>query len=72
MVLDMYNHDVILGMNWLSAHHASIDCYKKEIVFQPPMGKSFRFQGMKSRSISKTITTLKARKLITHGVGVPG
>ena len=55
-------------MNWLSAHHASIDCYKKKIVFHPSMGKSFRFQGTKLGSVPKTISALKARKLIGHGV----
>ena len=67
MVLDMYDYDIILGMDWLSAHHASIDCYKKKIVFHPSMGKSFRFQGTKLGSVPKTITALKARKLIGHG-----
>ncbi|XP_022946901.1 uncharacterized protein LOC111450842 [Cucurbita moschata] len=67
MVLDMYDYDIILGMDWLSAHHASINCYKKEIVFHPSRGKSFRFQGTKLGSVPKTITALKARKLIGHG-----
>ena len=67
MVLDMYDYDIILGMDWLSAHHSSIDCYKKEIVFHHSMGKSFGFQGTKLGSVPKTITTLKARKLISHG-----
>ncbi|WP_141769434.1 hypothetical protein, partial [Klebsiella pneumoniae] len=51
----------------LTRTHASIDCYKKEIVFHPSMGKSFRFQGTKLGSVPKTITALKARKLIGHG-----
>ncbi|KAA0036866.1 ty3-gypsy retrotransposon protein [Cucumis melo var. makuwa] len=30
LVLDMLDFDVILGMNWLAANHASIDCSHKE------------------------------------------
>ena len=32
--LEMYVFDVILGMDWLSTHHASMDCFTKKIVFQ--------------------------------------
>ena len=28
VVLDMVGYDIILGMDWLVAHHASMDCYK--------------------------------------------
>ncbi|TYK09566.1 ty3-gypsy retrotransposon protein [Cucumis melo var. makuwa] len=36
LVLDMQDFDVILGMDWLSANHANIDCFGKEVVFNPP------------------------------------
>ncbi|TYK19421.1 ty3-gypsy retrotransposon protein [Cucumis melo var. makuwa] len=45
LVLDMQDFDVILGMDWLSANHASIDCFGKEVVFNPPSGPSFKFRG---------------------------
>ncbi|KAL0561192.1 hypothetical protein IC582_001613 [Cucumis melo] len=31
LVLDMLDFDVILGMDWLAANHASIDCSRKEV-----------------------------------------
>jgi len=34
--LDIKDFDIILGMNWLASYHASIDCFKKEVVFQLP------------------------------------
>ncbi|TYK24364.1 putative polyprotein [Cucumis melo var. makuwa] len=34
LVLDMQDFDVILGMDWLSANHANIDCFGKEVVFR--------------------------------------
>ncbi|KAL5773813.1 hypothetical protein ACOSQ2_013737 [Xanthoceras sorbifolium] len=33
IVLDIYDFDVILGMNWLSRHHAMVDCFRKEVTF---------------------------------------
>ncbi|TYK26964.1 pol protein [Cucumis melo var. makuwa] len=33
------------GMDWLSANHACIDCFGKEVVFNPPSGPSFKFRG---------------------------
>ncbi|KAA0042461.1 ty3-gypsy retrotransposon protein [Cucumis melo var. makuwa] len=33
LVLDMHDFDVILGIDWLAANHASIDCSRREIDF---------------------------------------
>uniref|UniRef100_A0A2N9FNH1 RNA-directed DNA polymerase n=1 Tax=Fagus sylvatica TaxID=28930 RepID=A0A2N9FNH1_FAGSY len=41
VLLGMHDFDVILGMNWLAAYHASVDCFEKEVVFRPP-GKGCR------------------------------
>ncbi|KAA0040880.1 pol protein [Cucumis melo var. makuwa] len=45
LVLDMQDFDVILGMDWLSANHASIDYFRKEVVFNPHSEASFKFKG---------------------------
>ena len=34
--LEMSDFDGILGMDWLSTHRASTDCFTKEIVFRKP------------------------------------
>ena len=31
VALDMRDFDVVLGMDWLSCHRATLDCYKKEV-----------------------------------------
>ncbi|XP_022927968.1 uncharacterized protein LOC111434816 [Cucurbita moschata] len=41
---NIYDYDIISGMDWLYVHHASIDCYKKEIV-SPPDGKELPVSG---------------------------
>ncbi|GKG34857.1 reverse transcriptase domain-containing protein, partial [Tanacetum coccineum] len=29
----MFDFDVILGMNWLAFHRATIDCYARTVIF---------------------------------------
>ena len=36
MLLDMFEFDVILGMDWLSTFYASIECFGKKVVFIIP------------------------------------
>ena len=33
LVLKMKDFDLILGMDWLAAYHATVDCFKKTIRF---------------------------------------
>ncbi|KAL0562065.1 hypothetical protein IC582_002515 [Cucumis melo] len=68
LVLDMQDFDVILGMDWLSANHANIDCFGKEVVFNPPSGASFKFRGVGMVCIPKVISAMKASsKLLSQG-----
>ncbi|KAA0036120.1 ty3-gypsy retrotransposon protein [Cucumis melo var. makuwa] len=67
LVLDMKDFDVILGMDWLSANHASIDCFRKEVVFNPPSGTSFKFKRAGIVCVPKVISALKASKLLNQG-----
>ena len=36
ILLDIHDFDVILGMDLLSRHHATKDCYRKEVRFYKP------------------------------------
>ena len=36
IVLDIHDFDIILGMDWLAKHHATVDCYRKEVQFSQP------------------------------------
>ncbi|KAL0560205.1 hypothetical protein IC582_000605 [Cucumis melo] len=67
LVLDMLDFDVILGMDWLAANHASIDCSHKEVTFNPPSIASFKFKGGGSRSLPQVISTIRASKLLSQG-----
>ncbi|GAV77744.1 RVP_2 domain-containing protein [Cephalotus follicularis] len=43
IVLPIRDFDVILGMDWLSAHRACMDCYNKTVDFCLPDGTTFQF-----------------------------
>ncbi|VVA30046.1 PREDICTED: retrotransposon, partial [Prunus dulcis] len=43
--LEMVGLDVILGMDWLAKHHASVDCFRKEVVFRSPGRPEVTFYG---------------------------
>ncbi|TYK14163.1 ty3-gypsy retrotransposon protein [Cucumis melo var. makuwa] len=64
LVHDTHDFDVILGMNWLAANHASIDCSRKDVAFNPPLMASFKFKGEGSRSLPKVISAMSANKLL--------
>ncbi|KAL0546695.1 hypothetical protein IC582_016607 [Cucumis melo] len=67
IVLDMLDFDVILGMDWLAANHASIDCSRKEVTFNPPSMASFKFKGEGSKSLPQVISAIRASKLLSQG-----
>ncbi|KAL0556835.1 hypothetical protein IC582_005352 [Cucumis melo] len=67
LVLDMLDFDVILGIDWLAANHASIDCSRKGVAFNPPSMASFKFKGEGSRSLPQVISAIRASKLLSQG-----
>ncbi|KAA0036201.1 gag protease polyprotein [Cucumis melo var. makuwa] len=67
LVLDMLDFDVILGMDWLAANHASIDCSRNEVAFNLPSMTSFKFKGEGSRSLPQVISAIRASKLLGQG-----
>lgn len=48
--LEIGEFDVILGMDWLVAYHAHVDCFKKEVNFVLPSGEEFRFSRIETES----------------------
>ncbi|GAV79743.1 RVP_2 domain-containing protein [Cephalotus follicularis] len=50
IVLPIRDFDVILGMDWLSAHPACMDCYNKTMDFCLSDGTTFQFKGDKGFS----------------------
>ena len=48
VLLDVIDFDVILGMDWLTQHYASLDCREKVVIFIIPNNEEFRFRDDKS------------------------
>ena len=58
ILMDMYEYDVILGMDWLVAYHASVDCFRKEVMFQPLGEPEFQFKGSRMHALPRVISAL--------------
>ena len=52
VLLDVMDFDVILRMDWLSQHFATVDCRRKEVIFRIPNEEEFKFVVDKSSSES--------------------
>ncbi|XP_028087433.1 uncharacterized protein K02A2.6-like [Camellia sinensis] len=61
-VMNMSNFDIILGMDWLSAHQAVIDCYHKRVTVCTPSGTCFQFKGDREDSLSTTHRKMQWRR----------
>ncbi|XP_062085384.1 uncharacterized protein LOC133791474 [Humulus lupulus] len=65
--LDMYDFDVILGMDWLTKYNATIDCKKKMVVFKLDGEESLSFMGIAIGLRIHIISALEAGKMLHHG-----
>lgn len=66
-VLDMVDFDVILGMDWLAKHRASVNCWGKKIIFDLDEEVGLVFQGDKIGSPSIMLSAI-SRKMARKGV----
>ncbi|GAV78172.1 RVP_2 domain-containing protein [Cephalotus follicularis] len=66
IVLPIRDFDVILGMDWLSAHRARMDCYHKTVDFCLADGTTFQFKGDKGFSTT-IISFIRASRYLEKG-----
>ncbi|XP_073224730.1 uncharacterized protein [Cicer arietinum] len=67
IVIDLVDFDVMLGMDWLALHHATLDCHKKVVKFEIPGQSVFSFQGARCWVPHNQISALIANKLMRRG-----
>ena len=60
VALDMRDFDVVLGMDWLSSHRATLDCYKKEVKLHRPGKLEVKFRGIRRELSSSMISAMAA------------
>nr|GEU64686.1 putative reverse transcriptase domain-containing protein [Tanacetum cinerariifolium] len=65
--LEMSDFDIILGIDWLIEHQATIDCYLKHVIFGNLNNPEFIYHGSRPGKPIKIISALKDRTLISHG-----
>ena len=56
--------DVILRMDWLSQYYATVDCWRKEVIFRISNVEEFKFVGDKSSAPQNLISAIIARKML--------
>ena len=65
--LEMSNFDVILGMDWLSNHRASMECFTKKIVFKKPRYPELEFENDIRILPTCVISALEAKRFLCKG-----
>ena len=64
VLLDIQDFDVILGMDWLSRHHATMDCFKKEVKFYRPGEPEFTFCRVRKILSSSMMSVMMVWKML--------
>ena len=67
VALDMRDFDVVLGMDWLSHHRSTLDCYKKEVKFHRPGKLEVKFNGIRRELSSNMISAMVAQRMLRKG-----
>ena len=67
MALDMRDFDVVLGMDWLSRHRATLDYYKKEVKLHRLGKLEVKFRGIRRELSSSMISALAAQRMLHKG-----
>ena len=67
MPLELYDFDVILGMDWLSKHKVQVDYFTKTVIIQGIGDKRVVFKGERKVISSCVFLVLVARKLLRKG-----
>ena len=64
IVLDIHDFDIILGMDWLAKHRATVDCYRKEVHFSHPGEPEVIFCGERKILSTCLISVIQANKML--------
>ena len=64
ILLEMYDFDLILGMDWLSTHRVLVDCFTKRVVFQKPRFLELEFESDRKILPACVISALEAKRLL--------
>ena len=63
----MGDFDVVLGIDWLSRHRATLDCYKKEVKLHRPRKLEVKFRGIRRELFSIMIFAMATHRMLHKG-----
>jgi hypothetical protein len=66
-LLPLGSYDLLIGMDWLAAHKARLDCYHKTLECVSKEGKKISLQGIQKPVSVRQISTLQMRKYFRKG-----
>jgi hypothetical protein len=66
-VLPLGSYDLLIGMDWLTAHKAKLDCYHKTLEFVSIERKRITLQGIRKPVSVRQISSLQMRKYCRKG-----
>ena len=67
VALDMRDFDVVLSMDWLSRHRATLDCYKKEVKLHRPGKLEVKLRGIRREVFSSMISAMATQRMLCKG-----
>ena len=67
ILLDVIDFDMILEMDWLAQHYATLDCREKEVISKILNDVEFRFRGDIRSMPRNFISAITARKILRRG-----
>ena len=63
-MLGIHDFDIVLGMDWLSKHRATLDCYKKEVRLVRLEEPGVIFRGIRREIAPSLINAMTASKIL--------
>lgn len=70
IVMEMNGYEVILGMDWLFRHFATINCRTRIVEFKPPNEEAYFLQAIKKAERMPIVSSIEARRLLNMGCDV--
>ena len=67
IVLGIHDFDIVLSMDWLSKHKATLDCYMKEVRLVRPKEPGVIFRGIRREIAPSLINAMTASKMLRKG-----
>ena len=69
-VMDISEFDVILGMDWLTAHRVVINCDRRRVTFYTPDDVCVMFQGDKDDALPQVVNDSRCHRQLMGWLSV--